>query len=148
MYKLNKEISLNLLKLYDKINRAEINQIQKSKFTNITPTELHVLYVIGSFKNITSSEIAEYLKLSRPSLSRIIKSLFKKGYAEEKINPIDRRYHYIRLTKLGEKLFLIYSRLHQKLIKIFTQNLSENECLKFENALNKVEDFLDYLNKI
>lgn len=141
MITFNSEISLKLLKIYGKITRVEINQIKKSEFSDITPNELHLIYLIGTNKNITASSIATDLNISRAALSKSLNSLEKKEFIRRKANIRNKRYMDIELTHKGEKLFSTYNRLHEELIYSFTKDLSSQEIEKLISSLYRVTNF-------
>ncbi len=64
----------------------------KSPDIGLSPIELEVLKILAQNKEMSSSEIREILGRSREHVSRILKSLYEKGYLERLENVKPYRY--------------------------------------------------------
>ena len=92
--------------------------------SNITPGAYYVLLQLAGDGELSMSEIAEKLSVSKPNVTTLIDKLIEEGLTERLSDKQDRRIVKIKLTKKGAALL--------KKIKIFTGNKSIRSCLPFQ----------------
>jgi DNA-binding MarR family transcriptional regulator len=70
-----------LMQVYHNIVRVEEEFLQKNKRINLTIREMHLIECVGEDKENgkTVSEIAEFLKIAKPSVTVAVGKLEKKG---------------------------------------------------------------------
>jgi DNA-binding MarR family transcriptional regulator len=91
----------------------------------ITLGQCHAIVEIGSRKTISLNELAEVLNLDNSTMSRTVNNLVNQNLAEREIDPNDRRYVKIKLTKEGESSF---------------QSIEESMTQYFETVLTSIAD--------
>jgi DNA-binding MarR family transcriptional regulator len=64
-----------------------------------------VLHFIGRGPGMTVAQLLEILRITKQSLSRVLKELIAKGYVYQKEGPEDRRQRLLYLTAEGEALW-------------------------------------------
>ena len=89
---------------------------------------------------VRQEDIVESLDLSKPAVSRALKSLEKKGYVERVKDPSDRRASRIILTGQALKLRPEIEHVYNKIYSIAAQGVSEEEAVFFINLFAKVSD--------
>jgi DNA-binding MarR family transcriptional regulator len=62
------------------------------------------LYFIGRHPGQTVGHLLSILKVTKQSISRVLKDLLEQGYVEQKSGPRDRRERRLELTEKGKKL--------------------------------------------
>lgn len=89
---------------------AIIARMHKLKFgnmlTGISEIEFKTMSAISRISksgDVKVSDIARYLELSAPAVSRTMKSLEEKEYIERQTDKQDRRNTFVKLTKKGEE---------------------------------------------
>lgn len=89
---------------------AIIARMHKLKFgnmlTGISEIEFKTMSAISRISmsgDVKVSDIARYLELSAPAVSRTMKSLEEKEYIERHTDKQDRRNTFVKLTKKGEE---------------------------------------------
>ena len=89
---------------------AIIARLHKLKFgnmlTGISEIEFKTMSAISRISmsgDVKVSDIARYLELSAPAVSRTMKSLEEKEYIERQTDKQDRRNTFVKLTKKGEE---------------------------------------------
>lgn len=89
---------------------AIIARLHKLKFgnmlTGISEIEFKTMSAISRISmsgDVKVSDIARYLELSAPAVSRTMKSLEEKEYIERHTDKQDRRNTFVKLTKKGEE---------------------------------------------
>ncbi|MGB0922209.1 MAG: MarR family winged helix-turn-helix transcriptional regulator [Alphaproteobacteria bacterium] len=63
-----------------------------------------VIHFVGRNPDLTVAELLNILRITKQSLSRVLKQLVEDGYIEQKAGTRDRRQRLLRLTPAGEKL--------------------------------------------
>ena len=89
---------------------AIIARMHKLKFgnmlTGVSEIEFKTMSAISRISksgDVKVSDIARYLELSAPAVSRTMKSLEEKEYIERHTDKQDRRNTFVKLTKKGEE---------------------------------------------
>lgn len=90
-----------------RILERRLGILKDSKFSccGITMSQCHALVEIGRSGSISLNELAELIDLENSTLSRTVNNLVTSGLAKREIDPQDRRYVTISLTKSGQRLF-------------------------------------------
>ncbi|MCC6947639.1 MAG: MarR family transcriptional regulator [Bradyrhizobiaceae bacterium] len=70
---------------------------------DIRPAQYSVLAVIEANPGLSQSDLADFLGIERARLARLLDRLEKRGYAERRASPRDRRSHALFLTREGHK---------------------------------------------
>ncbi len=65
-----------------------------------------VLHFVGRSPGMTVAQLLDILRITKQSLSRVLKDLIAKGYVYQKEGTEDRRQRLLYLTKDGESLWL------------------------------------------
>lgn len=69
----------------------------------IRPAQYSVLAVIEANPGLSQSDVADFLGIERARLARMLDRLEKRGFAERRASPRDRRSHALFLTREGQK---------------------------------------------
>jgi DNA-binding MarR family transcriptional regulator len=69
--------------------------------TGLTPAQFYILSLLWERDGRPFKDLAEALNCSRASITGIVDSLERKGYAFRAPNPQDRRSQFVRLTSTG-----------------------------------------------
>jgi DNA-binding MarR family transcriptional regulator len=79
------------------------NVKENSVCCGVSPTQCHILLKVEEDKELSPSEIREYIGLDKSSLSRTLDGLVRLGLVERGESSQDRRYQSIHLTERGRK---------------------------------------------
>lgn len=63
-----------------------------------------VVYFVGRYPDITVSGLLKILRITKQSLSRVLRELIDKGYIEQTTGATDRRQRLLKLTDKGQAL--------------------------------------------
>jgi DNA-binding MarR family transcriptional regulator len=69
----------------------------------VRPAQYSVLTVIEVNPGLSQSDLADFLGIERARLARMLDRLEKRGFAERRPSPRDRRSHALYLTRDGQK---------------------------------------------
>jgi len=88
-----------------------------------------------------ASELAESMKISRPNITNIIKTLIGKGLVLQTEDPTDRRQKRLGLTDQGEQLIARIEPLRQKANTAFLSSFSEEEKKNFLSYIRRCSEY-------
>lgn len=79
------------------------NVKENSVCCGVTPTQCHILLKVEEEREVSPSELREYLGLDKSTLSRTLDGLVRLALLERKESSHDRRYQSVMLTESGKK---------------------------------------------
>ena len=134
-----------LMQTYHNILRVEEEYLQKSNKINLSIREMHLIECIGEGENEekTAGEIADYLRISRPSATVAIKKLEQKGFLNKSAGHKDGRIVRVTLTREGRKIFLYHKGYHRNMVAEIGQCFDDEEQGCLIRAINKLNEFFN-----
>ncbi len=120
--------------------------LKESGIEDLTMVEIHVLEAVEKTSvehDATMKEVADFLHISKGSLTVSSNRLIKKGYLTKLTDEFDRRKKYLKLTEKGIEICKIHAEWHKGLTKHAIDGLSENETEVLVSSLEKIMDFLE-----
>ena len=120
------------------------NTVVGNKF-GITGVQLMTLGYISHNENCKTSDISTLLSVSPPDATRIVDTLFKKGFVERINDEIDRRIIRLRLTIDGKKVF---ETVKEELASSFSKILEKMNEQDARALLKGLRSLLNVLNEI
>jgi DNA-binding MarR family transcriptional regulator len=90
-------------------------------------SEIFTMLFIDKRKEITMTELVEYINTPMSTATGIVDRLVKGGYIERGRSETDRRIVILRLTEKGSKLIKSLKDLISKYVNIVLEDLSEEE---------------------
>ena len=107
---------------------------------NIAPEQFATLKIISEDGEITQSEIAEILAKGKPTISRALDALEKKGMIVREQNSEDRRVKPIRLTDKGQAVLEMVIPKARRFNDALKTRLSSEETEIFFRVLNIIAE--------
>lgn len=104
-----------------------------------------LLVVNQSNETVTQQELADYYKIDKASMVRVIDTLSKQGFLRRKTNPDDRRQHLLQLTAKGKAIIPVVESAVNDLNDTALAGFTEKERKAFYVMLEKVWDNLSEL---
>lgn len=83
-----------------------------------------VLHFVGRDPGMTVAQLLDILRITKQSLSRVLKDLIEKGYIYQKAGEEDRRQRLLHLTEKGETLW---------------KDLAAPQMRRFRRAISELE---------
>lgn len=121
------------------------------KFVGITTQQYVVMLHLANDPNIPfldkldndmlASELADSMKISRPNITNIIKTLIRKELVVQSADPIDRRQKRLRLTDKGKQLITEIEPLRKKANMGFLSSFSEEEKKTFLEYIRRCSTY-------
>jgi len=95
-----------------------------------------IILFLSNNKNCCQQVICDSLMVDKAAMVKVLDYLSKAGYIERKVNPKDRREHFIVLSKKGEK----QTKEIAKTVELIEKKTFENITKQEEVIFNKVID--------
>lgn len=133
MYNIEELINIIL----SKSEKLEEEIKQQSELKNLTLKQLNCIELIYEIGNPSLTEIAEKLKITKPSTTDMIDRLASQEYLTKVKSDNDRRSAHLHLTEKGIKASELHKELHQQFAKLLTKDLTESESGILVVLLNK-----------
>lgn len=107
-------------------------------FSEITMRQMLYLESISRLDKPTFGDLANYLEVTPPSVSGIIKKLIQMGYVHKERSPEDGRVYFLSLTDRGQRFTDLHDEVHQILAQRIIQNLTGEEIEELAELLGKI----------
>jgi len=107
---------------------------------NITITQCHALVEIGRAKHISLIELSELLGLESSTISRTVNHLVNAEMVNREVDPVNRRFITISLTKDGQQIYNGIEACMNLYYKKVLQNIAEE---KQTEVLESIQILID-----
>ena len=97
-----------------------------------------VIHLVSMYEGISISELLKKLKITKQSLNRVLKDLFKQEVIIFKKDEQDTRIKHLFLSDKGKKIFNEIFETQKKRIYNALLNSSSEEVINFDNVLKKI----------
>lgn len=134
-----------LIQVYHNIVRVEEEFLQKNDRINLTIREMHLIECVGMDRENgkTISEIANFLKVRRPSVTVAVSKLEKKGYLTRKDCDKDGRVVHVTLTREGRKVDMYHKRYHLSMVHEIEDEFDAAEQDTLIRVIAKLNKFFE-----
>ncbi len=130
-----------LVEIYRNIQILEESELKKSRL-NLSIGEIHMIELIAKAGGgMTVTEIANKLKVTRPSVTVAVNKLVQKGYCEKQRREDDGRAVAVALTKAGRKVEAFHARCHRNMIREVSDDLTENEKAELLRTMSRINTY-------
>ena len=137
----NKSVVLDTVEMISQLmGELESKAFEQEGFSDITMHQMLYLETIARLNQPTFGEIADFLSVTRPSVSTIIKKLIKLGYVKKVQSSADGRVYHLYLTNNGLRFNELHNEVHQILARRITKNLDQNEIEALAELMTKITD--------
>ncbi|MCW7552372.1 MarR family transcriptional regulator [Endozoicomonas gorgoniicola] len=105
---------------------------------DLTAKQFFYLETIDKTPDLTTSQFAKLLNITKPSVTEIINKLHKAGCIYRKKDPNDGRVHFIELTDKGKKVARYKSLAQEDLAIEICDVLTDREANQFMEFLIEI----------
>jgi DNA-binding MarR family transcriptional regulator len=123
-----------------RIADLESSAFQQDGFAELSMRQVYYLESIARMGHPSFSELAEALKISRPSVTNLVAKLIRGGYVQKVQDGEDHRSFHIILTQKGQGFTQIHQKIHKRIVEALTHHLDEAEIAQLAALLEKAED--------
>ena len=110
--------------------------------SQLSLTEVRVLYELAQSDQVTAIELREQLGLDRGYLSRMLQGFRKLGWITTTPSRADRRRVLLSLTNKGRKVFLPLDRRSSEEVRTMLAQLSDSEQQRLLVAMHEIQEIL------
>ena len=118
------------------ISRAVRSEIRRHRPASLTLPQFRALAFINAHPQSSASDLAEFLVLTRPSVSKLVDDLVKQRLVSRRGDAEDRRRLMLSVTALGKKRLDVAFELARGLIAEQLATLKEPDRAAVTRAMN------------
>lgn len=127
-----------LFLMYDQASKIRLEEkMEEISWQHMTLNHLFYLEAIASLVEPTLSELADTLKVSKPSVTTMVNKLIKEGIVIKLQSSHDKRIFTVSLTQLGKDIVNLELESFFEVMKELEENLSLVELEQFHALLAK-----------
>lgn len=116
------------------------HELQANGFYGVLPSHGNILAILyREQKPIPITEIVEYTKKAKSTVTANLHTLEKNGYITRMSNPDDNRSYLVSLTAKGERLMPVFYEISRMVHERLFSNLDSDEKQMFLTVLEKIE---------
>lgn len=119
------------------IAHMEAYTFQQDGFSDLTLRQVLYMETISRLGHPSFGELAEALGIKRPSVTALVGKLIRLGYVQKAQDDEDRRSFHIIPTPKGEQFTHIHQKIHERVVQLLTDRLSEDEITQLAALMNK-----------
>ena len=134
------ELNELLVEIYRNIQILEESELKKNRL-NLSISEMHLIELIAKEEGMTVSEIAQRLKVTKPSVTVAVNKLVQKGYCEKRRTEDDGRAVRVALTQAGKKVEAFHRRCHRSMIREISDDLTEAEKADLLRTMSRINSY-------
>ena len=135
------ELNDLLVEIYRNIQILEESELKKNRL-NLSINEMHLIELIAKGgAGMTVSEIAQQLKVTKPSVTVAVNKLVQKGYCEKRRMEDDGRAVLVALTPTGRKVDAFHRRCHRSMIREISDDLTEAEKADLLRTMSRINSY-------
>ena len=145
MLEFQKTLNYMLTEIYHNIMRVEEEFLQNNNRINLTIREMHLIECVGTDhdKGKTVSEIADYLKVAKPTVTVAVNKLERKGYLSKNSCEHDGRVVRVMLTREGRKVDMYHRQYHMAMIHELENEFDEAERTSLIRVVKRLNTFFE-----
>jgi len=119
---------------------AQTEEAAKDQFSlsSLTLIQMHYLEIINHLGNPNITELAQALRLTKPTVKVAVDKLIEKEYIFKVRSDADRRSAHIHLTEKGKLINQMHDFAHRRIAESIAKKLDSNEINQFIILLNKI----------
>lgn len=137
------EMVENLFLIMPLLKKKVVKCSLQGEDTDLNPPHFHILFSLEEMGQLTVTEIAKLLMISKTNVTPLVQKLIDEGFVERKYDETDRRYIHIGLIEKGKE----FTENHRKLIignvKSRIEGFNEEELQRLSSSLHNLKELLE-----
>lgn len=143
----NSDHSVRAIRHFNRFYTRQIGVLQEHLLaSNLSLTEVRVLYELAHCENVTAVDLRQELGLDRGYLSRMLQNFEKQGWIKTTPSTADRRRILLSLTHKGNKVFDPLDRRSSDEVAAMLSRLSVSQQNGLLAAMREIENLLGTSN--
>jgi DNA-binding MarR family transcriptional regulator len=111
---------------------------EQFNLSELTFTQMHHLEAINMLVNPNITELAVFLKLTKPTVKISVDKLIEKDYVYKVQSDTDRRSAHLHLTEKGNLINKMHDYAHRRIVESILKKLSKEETVLIIELLEKI----------
>jgi DNA-binding MarR family transcriptional regulator len=117
------------------VSRVVRREAWRHRSASLTDAQYRTLAMVNAYADSAPSEVAEYLMLSRPAITRVVDELVRMKLVSRRSDAEDRRRQTLRVTALGRRRLEEQFAVARAVIASRLEELSAEECARVTEAM-------------
>jgi len=138
----NKKQTQLLGNVFQQLKLLESQPRQIEGVGEVTPSEFHLIEVIGEKGAVTGKELSQLMGVTKGAISQLLPKLEKKKLIYRRPDEKDLRVHYLSLTKQGEVAYREHSKVIEEFQELLEKELTSNQIENFNEGLSLLGQYL------
>jgi len=126
----------NLFKLKGSCYVSVLNDL---KLSELSLKQMDYLKSLNDICGVTTSQLAEKLELSKPTVTEMVKKFIKMGIVYKESCPSDGRVYYLKLTEKGQQIVDLGIMTNAYMADKLIEKLNDEDVEILSNILLKIE---------
>ncbi len=136
---LRERLEKGIVRLMELKGQCYMHIIDEYGLSELSLKQLGYLKKFRPEQGITTSQLAEDLGLSKPTVTEMVKKFTKMGYVYKETCEIDGRVHYLKLTADGDNIANIEKLTFKDMVDKLDEKLDEEDLKTLITVLEKIE---------
>ena len=128
-----------LLNLAAEASSLEFKQVYKDRY-GLLRNDWRVLFHLGLYGNLTSSDIAARAKMHKTKISRAVHRLAERRFLTRTRDEKDRRLEHLQLTKIGEAAYRDLRNIAKNYDAGLVEDMSPKEVELLKTLLHRLAE--------
>lgn len=116
---------------------AKVEKLRKIGAPEINLTQFQYISVINQNGDLSFTDLAQALNLSKPAVTSIINKLIDQGYVYKRQSEKDRRVYHIHLTEEGKQVAGAYEESRMEYVDGIHRRLTDSEFNRLLELMEK-----------
>jgi DNA-binding MarR family transcriptional regulator len=136
---LREQLENGIARLMELKGQCYMHIIDEYDLSELSLKQIAYLKKFRADKGITTSQLAEDLELSKPTVTEMVKKFIKMKYVYKETCEIDGRVHYLKLTDQGKNIANVEKLTFKDMVDKLHEKLDEEDLKTLIKLLEKIE---------
>jgi len=116
----------------------KMEEMNKLSFSDVNYSLLQYIFTIGATEDLTFSDLADRMHITKPAVTASANKLIEKGLATKKRSGEDRRLYYLSLTDKGREVYNVSKSANKRFEELIRERLSKEEVDELTRLLAEI----------
>lgn len=133
-------ISEEFFDIFTKLGRLRLKAVERELLPmSLSHTDLNILMFLYDKNSCTQEDLSAQATVDRSNVGRALKKLEARSLIAREKNPKDQRTFIITLTDQGKKLKKKTYKIKERVVDLFSNDLSQKELETLVKLLSKID---------
>lgn len=136
---LKEKLSIGIANILKLKGQCYLNLVDDLELSEMSLKQINYLKTMNKTCGTTTSQLAEELELSKPTVTEMVKKFIKMDCVYKQSCQADGRVHYLKLTERGQKIADLDSLTNDILATKLLNSLNEDDISTLIDILMKID---------